>query len=150
MGARVEHSPAEYLSTSFEGLDREYVHGEIVERTMPIFEHGRAQGKLFGCFDPFEKSHRLFSAVELRMRLAHDVYRIADLAVFEGGRPEPIPHQPPLVVVEILSHDDRWADVLAKLDEYQDWGVGHIWLVDLERLENWIEATNEYGLPERA
>jgi hypothetical protein len=39
-------SPAEYLSTSFENPDREYVHGEIVERGTPDYSHGRMQVEL--------------------------------------------------------------------------------------------------------
>ncbi|MGI8742783.1 MAG: Uma2 family endonuclease [Bryobacteraceae bacterium] len=133
MGARLQVSPAEYLSTSFEGLDREYVHSEIVERTTPNFPHAEAQGNLFSSFRQFRESYSLFPGVELRMRLADDLYRVADVAVFEGKRPELVPRDPPLVTIEILSPDDRWSDVLEKLDEYQTWGVAHIWLVDLAR-----------------
>ena len=32
----------EYLRTSFEGLDREYVDGEIVERPLPDQLHSKA------------------------------------------------------------------------------------------------------------
>ena len=41
-----------------------------------------------------------------------------------------MPDQPPLVVVEILSKDDRHVDLMQKLEEYHNWGVAHIWVID--------------------
>lgn len=41
-----------------------------------------------------------------------------------------VPDDPPFIVMEIVSPDDRLSEVLAKLDEYLAWGVPHIWLVD--------------------
>ena len=41
-------SKEDYLRTSFEGLDREYVDGEIVERTLPNFLHSKTQWRLSG------------------------------------------------------------------------------------------------------
>ena len=65
------------------------------------------------------------------MRLAPDVYRIPDVAVFAGDEPdEQVPSRPPLLVVEIISPDDRYSEVLTKLSEYRHWGVPHIWVVD--------------------
>jgi Uma2 family endonuclease len=31
---------------------------------------------------------------------------------------------------EILSLDDRMSELRAKLDEYRQWGVPHVWLAD--------------------
>ncbi len=41
-----------------------------------------------------------------------------------------MPDTPPLVVVEVLSLDDRLTAVREKLEEYRAWGVPHVWLVD--------------------
>ena len=68
------------------------------------------------------------------MRLASDLYRIPDVAVFVGTEPDDdVPSQPPLLVVEIISPDDRYSEVQEKLAEYQQWGVPHIWVVDPHR-----------------
>ena len=65
------------------------------------------------------------------MRLAPDLYRIPDIAVFAESRPdEAVPSHPPLVAIEIISPDDRYSEMLEKLEEYQRWGVVHIWVVD--------------------
>jgi Uma2 family endonuclease len=134
MASRLQVAPAEYLSTSFDGPDREYVRGEIVERGMPDYLHGRTQARLNARFEGLRLSHRLFVCSETRMRLAPDLYRIPDVAVFAETEPdEPVPGRPPLVVVEIISPDDRYSDVLEKLAEYRQWGVRHIWVVDPHR-----------------
>jgi Uma2 family endonuclease len=37
-----------------------------------------------------------------------------------------VPDTPPLIVVEILSPDDRLTEVREKLEEYRAWGVPHV------------------------
>jgi Uma2 family endonuclease len=65
------------------------------------------------------------------MKVAPSVYRIPDVAVFASRlQKQPAPDKPSLVVVEILSKDDRYSDLMQKLEEYRNWGVGHIWVID--------------------
>jgi Uma2 family endonuclease len=53
------------------------------------------------------------------------------VSVFYPNEPrERVPATAPFVVIEILSPDDRMADVRNKLAEYCAWGVTHVWLVD--------------------
>src|SRR5712692_3691550 len=104
MASRLQVAPGEYLATSFDGTDREYVRGEIVERSMPDYVHGRMQAKLLVRCGQLEASHSLFGCSETRMRLAQDLYRIPDVAVFAGTEPEEaVPSRPPLVTIEIVS-----------------------------------------------
>lgn len=134
MATRTQVSLDEYLATSFPELDREYVHGEIVERSMPIYIHGEIQAGFCGYFYPFRRSHAFFACTEVRMRAAQDVVRIPDMAVFAGERPlEPVPRTPPFIVAEILSPDDRWPDIKARLADFEAWGVPHLWVVDPQR-----------------
>jgi Uma2 family endonuclease len=134
MASQLQIAPAEYLSTSFEGPDREYVRGEIIERSMPTYPHGKTQALLGSKFVHLRESHHLFPCSETRMRLAPDLYRIPDVAVFAGTEPdEEVPSRPPLLVIEIVSPDDRYSEVQEKLAEYQQWGVPHIWVVDPNR-----------------
>src|SRR2546422_8402948 len=45
-------------------------------------------------------------------------YRVPDIAVYFGNEPaDNVPTLPPDVVVEILSEDDRYVEILAKLAE---------------------------------
>jgi Uma2 family endonuclease len=49
-----------------------------------------------------------------------------------GERPKggEYPSNPPLLVIEIVSKEDRHKDILAKLAEYHSWGVKHVCSVD--------------------
>jgi len=125
-GVRVE----EYLQTSFPDLDREYRDGEIVERTVPDYLHGKVQALLVGVFLALRGRLPVFPCVETRMRVRTGLYLIPDVAVFYPQEPERVPETPPLVVIEVLSPDDRMTAVLEKLEEYRGWGVRHVWLVD--------------------
>jgi Uma2 family endonuclease len=77
-------------------------------------------------------THRLYCGVEIRLRLAEDLYRIPDITLGHGLTPGEVPSSPPLLVVEISSPDDRLYDLLQKFEEYRIWGVENIWLVEPE------------------
>ena len=130
MAARTQISVEEYLRTSFDGLDREYLDGEIVERGMPNLPHSNAQHRLQMWFGGMEEKLSLRCFPELRLRVGERRYRVVDLAVFKGRPAEDVPSSPPLVAIEILSPDDRFAEIVAKLEEYRVWGVTHVWFVD--------------------
>ena len=79
-----------------------------------------------------QQSYPVFTGVEVRVRIASDLYRIPDISMWEGTAPDRVPASPPLLVVEISSPDDRLDAMLQKLEEYRAWGVRHIWLVEPE------------------
>ena len=127
MATKAFITPEQYLATQFE-REPELVRGEIAERTLPNLIHGRTQQRLAVHLDGVG-----YCCTEVRMRLAEDLYRIPDVAVFGGGGPEKtVPASPPLLVVEISSSDDRLDAMLQKLEEYRVWGVQHIWLIEPE------------------
>jgi Uma2 family endonuclease len=133
----------DYLRMSFEH-DAEFVHGEIVERSMPDEIHSAIQFLILLKFGSLVHSYPLYPRPEIRMRVGRDRYRIADIAVFAGSHPQTVPETPPLVVVEILSKDDRHSDVIQKLDEYREWGIAHIGVIDPATKRFWWY--NELGL----
>ena len=130
MGTRTAIPIEEYLHTVFEGPDREFRDGEVVERSMPDLSHGECQGMLAAFFVARKKRLNLYPCTETRMRLPNQRVLIPDVAVFHLARPSEVPDTPPLVVIEITSPDDRLSEVRAKLEEYRTWGVPHVWLVD--------------------
>jgi len=132
MGARTGVSVEEYLHTSFPELDREYRDGEIVERTLPTYLHSRIQGILFTIFFALRHKFPLYPGVETRVKLRTGLYLIPDVAVFYPDEPSPVPENPPLIAIEVLSPDDRLTMAREKLEEYRKWGVPHVWLVDPE------------------
>jgi Uma2 family endonuclease len=119
----------DYLRMTFEH-DAEFVHGEIVERSMPDEIHSAIQFLILLDFGSLLPAFPVYPRPEIRMRLAEDSYRVADVALFAGSHPPPVPDVPPLVVVEILSKDDRYVDLMEKLEEYRKWDVLHIWVID--------------------
>ena len=122
----------QYLAARFE-REPELVYGELMERPLPTFPHGDTQLELGSRLRALASAHGLFSGVEVRVRMADDLYLIPDIAVWAGpDPPQAIPVDPPLLVVEIVSRDDRLHDMFRKLAAYQAWGVETIWLVEPE------------------
>src|SRR5580698_7648675 len=130
MGTKAAMPVEQYLHTSFPDLDKEYRDGEVVERSLPTFLHGKTQGLIAAFFVALRRMHSLYVCTETRMRLRPDLYLIPDVAVFHPTAPSEVPDFPPLIVIEILSPDDRLSAVREKLEEYRAWGVVHVWLVD--------------------
>ena len=131
MGTKAVLPVADYLHTSFPDLDKEYRDGELVERSLPDYLHSKTQGLLIVLLSALRKTFPVFVCPELRVQVRPGLYRIPDVAVFYPNEPqEPVPAIPPFVAIEILSPDERMADVRNKLAEYRTWGVTHVWLVD--------------------
>jgi Uma2 family endonuclease len=124
----------EYLQRSYEGVDREFVDGVVGERSMPTLLHSKVQGILCGLFFLLSRQFALVVAPELRLALIPGrLYRIPDVCVFVGPGPsDSVPSEPPLVAVEILSPEDRMADMLEKLREYWEFGIANVWMVNPE------------------
>lgn len=121
----------EYVQASYPNPDPEYRDGDLVERSVPDYEHGATQGARAAFFRQHRTQHRLFVAVETRLRVGPRRFMIPDVAVFHPDPPtERFPCSPPLVVIEVLSDDDPMSSVRAKLEEYRAWGVRHVWLAD--------------------
>ena len=110
--------------------DAEFLHGEIVERSLPDEMHSAIQFLILLRFGSLIQSRPLYPRPEIRMKVAPDKYRIADVAVFAGPHPKTVPENPPLLIVEIVSKDDCYRDLVEKLEEYRHWGVPHIWVID--------------------
>ena len=116
----------QYLNTPFE-YEPEFVDGELVERPMPTPLHGWLMTLLSG-----HLREAGYCLMDTCLRLSNNVVRIPDLSVFHEFPAERVPTSPPFVTIEIVSPDDRHADLIRKLDEYQVWGVEHVWLVEPE------------------
>jgi len=131
MGAKAGISVDEYLHTSFPDLDREYRDGELVERSVPDYLHGRTQALLLVFFEALRKQLSFYACSETRVKVREGLYLIPDVSVFRPSPPpSSVPDQPPFIAVEILSLDDRLTAVREKLEAYKSWGVPHVWLVD--------------------
>ena len=132
----------EYLRTSFEGPEPDYVEGELIERPVPNVFHSRTQVSLTDAFKPWADRKELFRHSEIRLRVAPDRFRVADFAVFSSKQNEPIPESTPYAVVEIVSPDDRHEELMSKLADYEAAGVAFTFVADppLRKLSRYLNG----------
>jgi Uma2 family endonuclease len=123
----------EYLHTSFDGSDCEYLDGEIVERNWNDLPHGDAQGNLLNLLHRRRPTLGIRVLPSIRIQISPTRYRVADLAIWRDDNIGiGIPTVAPFLVVEILSPEDRMVRMLPKIQEYLSIGVEWIWIVDPE------------------
>lgn len=132
MASKVLMSVEEYLHTSFEGADCEYVDGEIVERNMGKFLHGKIQSWLVILLGRLVEEIGIQISTECRIRISASRYRIPDIGVWrkDADIGDEIPRTQPFLAIEILSPDDRAIRMLEKIQEYFAAGVEWVWIVD--------------------
>ena len=123
-------SKEEYLHTSFADTEPDYVDGELVERPLPNYFHSCTQVRLADAFKPWRDRGQLFRASEIRLHVAPERFRVADFAVFASAQREEIPVDPPYAIVEIVSPDDRFEELMSKLADYEQAGVEFIFVAD--------------------
>jgi Uma2 family endonuclease len=128
VATKTQITAEQYLRMTFEH-DAEFVHGEIMERSMPDWIHSTLQYLILLRFAA-STGDQLFPRPELRLKLAPDVFRIPDISVVTQPPDGIVPDRPPLVTIEILSKDDRHSNLMQKLEEYIAWGVPNIWVID--------------------
>jgi Uma2 family endonuclease len=118
------------FSPPVQARESELIEGRIVERAMPNQEHAAILYAIIAALVRADRDQVILGRPELRLQTGEDRFRIADLALYVGEAPaDPVPRQPPAVVVEILSPDDPMEGVMEKLCEYEDWGVAAVCLV---------------------
>jgi Uma2 family endonuclease len=129
---------SDYLSRTT-GPDCEYLEGRLVARNAGEISHGDAQGRTYAYI--LLNARGFWAGVEIRVQIRPDRYRVPDVVVVRGGRPAGrIITSPPEVAVEVLSPEDRAADVQDKIDDYLQFGVPCVWLIDPERQRAWIHT----------
>lgn len=121
----------DYLHTSYE-YDAEYVEGRIVCRTVPKKSHSEMQSFLDRTLYAVGKPLGYRVWPEQRVQTRVDRFRIPDLCVTLGEPDEEVFTSPPHLCIEILSPEDRVVDVRARVDEYLQFGVAYVWVVDPE------------------
>jgi Uma2 family endonuclease len=138
---------AEYLATSYRP-DREYIDGEVVERNMGTWDHGRIQSLLNGWFFSRESVWGVMVATEWRAKVSYNRVRTHNLTVVLAGPQPPVLLHAPLLVIEILSPDDTYSETERKAQDYTQMGVHTIWMIDPETRAgrmcigaNWTAAT---------
>lgn len=120
----------EYLHTNYDP-DCEYVDGELLERNVGTLDHSWIQRALLFYVGAREKQLGVFIIQETRLKLGPKNYRVPDLMILEGTKPqEQIITRPPFVCIEILSPEDRMSRMQKKIADYLAFGVQYVWLLD--------------------
>ncbi len=124
MNPRVLVPVEEYLHASYEGPDREYLDGEVVERNMGELPHALVQGVLIQKLGAVGTGLQLRVGPEIRIQISPTRFRVADVAVWLAGDiGKRIPTVPPFLVAEIPSAEDGLVRLQPKIQEYLAHGV---------------------------
>ena len=127
-------SVEEYLNTSYPDGDREYIDGVVVERNLGAPSHSALQKILIVHLAAFEKSLQIAVRPECRTRIEETRYRVPDVLVMRRPfrQSNRVVLEPPLLIIEIVSPDDRLRETLQRFREYERLGVPHIVQMDPE------------------
>lgn len=137
MAASTQISLEEYLRTSFEP-DAEYVDGETEERNLGEYDHSTVQAMVWYWFHSRGKEWGIRSVIEQRALLTPEQVRIPDISVFRRELPiEQVATRPQLIAIEILSPEDRQIRVQQRIQNFIDFGVENIWVIDPTRRTGW-------------
>jgi Uma2 family endonuclease len=129
---------SEYLGHTYDP-DCEYIDGVLVDRNVGEISHSDAQSAL-NAYVRYEVSG-FWSGVEVRVQVKAERFRIPDVTIVRGGMPAGrIITLPPEVAVEILSPDDRAADIQDKIDDYLAFGVPCVWVIRTDIRRAWIHT----------
>jgi Uma2 family endonuclease len=117
----------------------ELVKGEIVRMSPTGFTHGRIENRIGRVLGNFVLKQALGEVVSGEVGIYTgrnpDTVRAADVAFISNERMAQVKSKSyldvaPELVVEVMSPDDAWSDLMEKLDEYFTCGVKTVWVAD--------------------
>ena len=130
----------QFLQMADDGQPSELVRGEIVMMSRPEPRHGYICMELGGMLREYVKTHKLGRMIgndsAVVTTRGPDTVRGPDVAFYsyarvpKGRMPKGQLPQPPEIVFEVRSPNDRWSEMLAKAVEYLQAGVDAVVLVD--------------------
>lgn len=120
----------EYLGTVYRP-DRDFVDGELQERNLGELEHSLLQTATVTWFWLRKEEWKVLPLVEQGVQVAATRFRVPDVTILRADQPrEQIITTPPLLLIEILSKDDTLRSMRERVDDYLDFGVQHVWILD--------------------
>ncbi len=125
----------------------ELVKGEIVYMSPTGYLHGNIETNFSVALKAFVKQQKagrvLSGEVGIYTRREPDTVRAADVAFVSNERMAQVKSQSyldvaPELVVEVMSPDDKWSDLMEKLDEYFSVGVKMVWVADPRKRQVYV------------
>lgn len=134
MGAATAISLEEYLRTSYRP-DREYRDGLLLERYCGERSHSEVQVAVSSYLGNRRKEWKLAVYISLRIKMRDGWYGVPDVCAYALPEPEGVyPERPPLLWIEVLSSDERFADLAGKAEESVACGTPYVWIIDPKSL----------------
>ena len=131
---------AEYLETAYHP-DCDYLQGMLEERNVGEISHSDAQSAL-NAYIRYEIPG-FWSGVEVRVQVKPDRFRVPDVTIVRGGKPSGrVIETPPEVAIEILSPEDRAANIQDRIDDYLGFGVPCVWVINPDTRRAWIHTSD--------
>jgi Uma2 family endonuclease len=125
----------------------ELVKGEIVRMTPTGFMHGRVEHRIARALDAFLVEHKLGEIISGEVGIYTgrnpDTVRAPDVAFISNERIAKVKSKSyldtaPELIVEVLSPDDPWSELMEKLDEYFSIGVKLVWVADPRKRQVYV------------
>ena len=129
MSATTLASVERYLASVYDP-DVDYVDGVLEDRNVGEKDHAKLQLKVARLLDSLGG---YFVTIETRIRISDTRYRVPDICVYRKEPDEQVFTTPPLLVVEVLSPEDRMSRMQEKMEDYYKLGCRDIWLLDPAR-----------------
>ena len=128
----------EYLRTTYEP-DCDYVDGEVIERNLGEQDHSDIQSELVYYFRTRRREWKTYAYVEQRVQVSARRFRVPDVCVVAGQKPkDPIFREPPFICIEVLSKDDSLESTQARIDDYLNFGVRYVWVINPRSRRAWV------------
>ncbi|MCK9518516.1 MAG: Uma2 family endonuclease [Dehalococcoidia bacterium] len=131
---------------------REYVCGEVIEKSMPNEEHGILVQEIAACFARWMHLAGGKAGPEIRVRFDTErgpEYRLPDYSYWSSGRPrrDGKDSLPPTLAVEVKSPDEPLEQLRSKCRYMRRYGVDVCWLIDPGRRVVEVFETERDGQP---
>jgi Uma2 family endonuclease len=130
MSSTTSVSVSEYLNSSY-SPDRDFVDGRVEERNVGEHDHAAVQAALILWFGQHQNDWNIEVLPEQRIRISPTKFRVPDVCLVLLSEPvEQILSRPPLACIEILSPEDTLRRMQERIDDYREFGVANIWVLD--------------------
>ena len=134
----------EYLRTAY-SPDVEYIDGELQERNVGELEHARMIAAVFRWLQQHERDWQIEVLPDVRVQIAPARFRVPDVCVSAASSTDRrIVTTPPLLVVEVLSPEDRIDRYQQRIADYRQMGIPGIWVLDPETRKGWDCSTGNW------
>jgi Uma2 family endonuclease len=138
-----------YLTTSYRP-DVDYVDGVLEDRNVGEYDHNVVQMAILFWFHQHGREWRIRAIQEQRTRVASTKVRIPDVCVFSREAPiEQVFARPQLIAIEVLSPEDRRSRIEARLNNFREFGVANLWVVDPQTRSGWDLSDGSWVRKER-